>query len=77
LTHGYTENSRGIGVADMAYALRSGRKHRANGDLTYHVLEAMHAFHEASEKEKTVSLKSTVKRPEPLPVGLTEGKLDP
>lgn len=25
LTHGYTENSRGIGVADMAYALRTGR----------------------------------------------------
>ena len=25
LTHGYAENSRGIGVADMAYALRSGR----------------------------------------------------
>ena len=25
LTHGYAENSRGAGVADMAYALRSGR----------------------------------------------------
>src|SRR5690606_19919273 len=28
-THGYSENSRGLGVADMAYALRTGRPHRA------------------------------------------------
>ena len=27
LTHEYTENSRSVGVADMAYALRSGRAH--------------------------------------------------
>ena len=27
----YTANSRGLGVADMAHALRSGRSHRANG----------------------------------------------
>ena len=41
LTHGYHENSRGLGVADMAHALQSGRPHRANGDLAYHVLDAM------------------------------------
>jgi predicted dehydrogenase len=77
LTHGYTSNSRGIGVADMANALRSGRPHRANGDLTYHVLETMHAFHTASDKEKTVRIKSKVKRLEALPLGLLKGSLDP
>lgn len=77
LTHGYTSNSRGLGVADMANALRSGRPHRANGDLTYHVLEAMHAFHEASDSEKTVKMLSTVDRPAPLPLGLLKGSLDP
>jgi hypothetical protein len=41
----HTANSRCLGVADMAYALRSGRPFRANGQLTYHVLEAMHFFH--------------------------------
>ena len=40
-------NSRGIGVADMAYALRSGRPHRASGELAFHVLDIMHAVHEA------------------------------
>jgi predicted dehydrogenase len=77
LSHGYTYNSRGLGVADMANALRSKRPHRANGDLTYHVLEAMHAFHTASDTEKTVELKSTVERPAPLPLGLIKGHVDP
>ncbi len=77
LSHGYTFNSRGLGVADMANAIRSGRNHRANGDLTYHVLEAMHAFHSASDSEKTVPMRSTVEKPEPLPLGLKKGYLDP
>lgn len=67
LTHKYHENSRGLGVADMAYALRTGRTHRANGRLAYHVLDAMHAFHEASEQGRHVVLQSTVERPAPLP----------
>jgi len=77
LSHGYTFNSRGLGVADMANAIRSDRKHRANGNLTYHVLEAMHAFHTASDTEKTVSMISMVEKPEPLPLGLIKGYLDP
>src|SRR5262245_29555706 len=77
LTHGYAANSRGLGVADMAYALRSGRPHRASGDLTYHVLDIMHAFHEASELGRHVMLSSTCARPAALPLGLAEGQLDP
>jgi len=77
LTHGYAENSRGIGVADMAYALRSGREHRANGELAYHVLDIMHAVHDASREGKHVELSSTCQRPAPLPLGLMEGRLDP
>lgn len=76
LTHGYADNTRGIGVADMAYALRSGRKHRASGELAYHVLDLMQAFHEASSSGKHVEVSSTCQRPAPLPVGLEPGKLD-
>ena len=43
LTHS-DKVSRGIGVADMAYALRCGRPHRASSELAYHVLDVMHAF---------------------------------
>lgn len=76
LSHGYTFNSRGIGVADMANAIRSGRLHRANGNLTYHVLEAMHAFHTASDTDRTVKMESTIEKPAPLPLGLIKGYLD-
>ena len=76
LTHGYADQSRGIGVADMAYALRSGRKHRANGELAYHVLDAMHAFHNASDQGKHILLESDCERPKPLPMGIRPGQLD-
>jgi len=76
LTHGYAENSRGLGVADMAYALRSGRAHRANEQLTYHVLDLMHAFHDASDSGKHVMLESSCQRPAALPMGLREGLVD-
>jgi predicted dehydrogenase len=72
LTHGFTENSRGFGVADMAYALRNGRAHRCNGELTYHVLEIMHAILGASKDGKHYQLESTCERPAALPVGLSK-----
>ena len=75
-THGYLEQSRGIGVADMACALRSGRPHRASGALAYHVLDMMHAFHESSETGRHVDLASGCGRPAALPIGLEDGRLD-
>jgi predicted dehydrogenase len=72
----YAENSRGIGVADMAAAIKSERKHRANGEMAYHMLDVMHAFHDSSDKGRHVNLESTCDRPAPLPAGLAKGKLD-
>ncbi|WP_027092806.1 Gfo/Idh/MocA family protein [Cohnella thermotolerans] len=68
LTHGYTENSRGLGLADMACAIRSGAPHRASGELAYHVLEAMHGILKASEEGRHYELSSTCGKPEPLPM---------
>jgi predicted dehydrogenase len=76
LTHGYEQNSRGIGAADIAYAVRSGRKHRASGELGYHVLEAMWAFHDSSDQGAAYQMKSTVERPAMLPTNLPDGILD-
>lgn len=72
LTHEYTRNSRGIGAADMAYALRSGRAHRASGELAYHVLDTMQAILEASIEGEHMMITSTCSRPEPLPPGTLE-----
>ena len=69
LTHGYTENSRGIGLADMAQAIESGRPHRASGDLALHVLEAMEGIHTASESGRHYEMTTEIQRPEPLIAG--------
>ena len=76
LTHGFTENSRGIGVADMAYAILSGRPHRANGEMAYHVLDIMHGFHDASRLGSHIQMTSTCIRPAQLPIGLSPLLLD-
>ena len=71
IAHGYTENSRGLGVADMADAIRTGRTHRANGQLAYHVLDLMHTIHDASREGRHIEMTSGCERPEPLPEGWT------
>ena len=76
LSHTYSDNWRGIGVADMAYAIARGRPHRASGELAYHVLDLMHAFHDAAASGRHVKLRSTCQRPAMLPLGLSEGQLD-
>ncbi len=77
LSHPYSQNSRGIGAADMAYAILSGgaRPHRSSGALAYHTLEVMHAFEKSSNLKKHVSIESKPPQPEPLPLGLIEGRL--
>lgn len=76
LAYGYTENARGVGAADMAKAILTGRKHRANGELAYHVLEAMHGFHDASEQGRHYVMQSRCERPQKLPLGLLPYCLD-
>jgi predicted dehydrogenase len=76
LTHAHTGNDRCLGVADLAYALRTGRPHRANGRLAYHVLDAMHAVLEASSSGQHIELTSSCERPAALPAGLPEYQLE-
>jgi len=76
LAYGFSENSRGIGLADMAYALISGRPHRANGDMAYHVLDIMNGFLDASKYGKHYDVASTCQRPSLLPMGLPFNALD-
>jgi predicted dehydrogenase len=64
----YTKNSRGIGLADMAAALRGGvlQAHRASGELAFHVLEVMHAVEIASREGRHIEIESRCERPTPL-----------
>lgn len=62
----YAENSRGLGVRDMAQGIREGRPHRASGELAYHVLEIMENILVAAENKREMPIASRPARPEPL-----------
>lgn len=66
VTRPFATNSRGLGLAGMAEALRSGAPHRASGELAYHVLDLMFAIHEASDRGCHVEVESSCERPAPM-----------
>lgn len=72
LTHPYTHNARGIGIAEMALAMLDARSNRANGDLAAHVLEIMHGIYAASDAGTHVAIGSSPEKPRPLPAGMDE-----
>jgi len=76
LTFGYEENSRALGLADMAKAIQTGRKARAGVDLTYHVLEVMTGISKSAESGKHIDISTQPERPAPMATGLLPGVLD-
>jgi predicted dehydrogenase len=68
-------NYRSLGVADMAHAIRSGRPHRASGELALHVLEVMEAFGRSSESGRAVAVTTRPERPAPLSESLVRRRL--
>ncbi|MDP4171569.1 MAG: Gfo/Idh/MocA family oxidoreductase, partial [Bacillota bacterium] len=63
IAFGYTDNSRGIGVSDMAQAIIHGDNHRANEEVAFHVLDIMHSILEAADKGIHINLASTCAKP--------------
>lgn len=69
VTAGYADAGRGVGLADLARAVETGRPHRASGELAFHVLEIMESIIVAGRSHEVVTLASTAVRPEPVPLG--------
>ncbi len=65
---------RGIGLADMVSAVRTGRPPRAAGQLAGHVLEIMEAIPASSAQGAQVTITTRPDRPQPLPLGDLAGK---
>lgn len=65
-TGGFGDLGRGLGVAEMAVALREARAPLASGELMYHILDAMLAVHESSTAGRHIRLGSKVDRPRPF-----------
>ena len=66
-THGLNEDSRGIGLVEMADAIRDGRTPRCSGELAYHVLEAMYGILDSPKSGRFVDIESRPTVPEILP----------
>lgn len=62
-----SEVGRGLGVLDMARALRAGAPHRASGEVAQHVLETMTAIARSAEAGRPLTLDSTCPAPDTLP----------
>lgn len=69
MTHGYAENSRGLGAAEMAWSIVSGRNHRASKEMACHVFEMMHGIMRSAENGAAYMLQTTFETPKALPEG--------
>ncbi|OGS20728.1 MAG: oxidoreductase [Elusimicrobia bacterium RIFOXYA2_FULL_39_19] len=76
LTHAFVDNSRGVGVSDMANAIINKVPFRPDVKLTYHVLDLMQSFHESARTGKQVKLVSKCGQPAPMPVVTPENESD-
>jgi predicted dehydrogenase len=68
-THAYSENSRGIGPAELAWALRKDRKPRTSKEMAFHGLELLLGLYESCETKQFYKMTSTFERPAPIPRG--------
>lgn len=62
LCFAYRENSRGLGLADMAQAIQTGRKARANMEQLLHALEVMQGFETSQQSGQWIHMESTFDR---------------
>ncbi|HEY0257131.1 MAG TPA: Gfo/Idh/MocA family oxidoreductase [Candidatus Methylacidiphilales bacterium] len=74
LTHS-DQTGRGLGIADLADALKKRRQHRMNGELGLHILEMMEAFPVSARSGRKIEIKSGCRQPEPLTPGLPLGRI--
>ena len=58
VTKPFAENSRGIGLAELAQAKEAGRPNAASGELGLHVLEIMEAFGRSAREGQMIRLET-------------------
>jgi len=73
---GYKENSRGLGLADMAKAIATNRPHRADSQQLLHALEVMTSFNKSSDAKAFVQMQSPFQKTAPMVNRKLAGILD-
>jgi len=71
-----TGYGRSVGVADLAYAIRSGRPQRCSAEQGFIVLDVMQAFLDSSREGRPITPSIQYERPAPMPADLPFGTLD-
>ena len=71
-----TGYGRSVGLADLAYAIRTDRPHRCSLEQAFTVLDAMQGFRDSSETGRFHDVAGGYERPKPMPTGLPFGQLD-
>ena len=64
--HGFCDNSRGLGAADLGYALRNGRRPRVHNDIGLHAIELIHGMIVSGRSGQIYEMTSSFERPKPL-----------
>ena len=75
LEFGYAENSRCLGLDDLAKALETGRPGRTTSLQTFHVLEAMAGIMESAKTGAPYVMTSHFEREAPMDPSLPNGIL--
>ncbi len=66
LLHGFYDSSRGVGLADMCYAIRNNRRPRCHVDIGYHAIEIIHGIQESCKTGRIYEMTSRCSRPAPI-----------
>lgn len=74
-SHSFTAESRGLGLADLAEAIREDRQPRASGQLASHVLAALLGVLDSASTGQAVAISTACEKPPALPLGLKYGWL--
>jgi predicted dehydrogenase len=70
----HQDNSRGIGLVDMACAIRDGRRPRASGRMALHAVEVMESLLTSAGEDRFLTMTTTFELPAPLPVDWPAGE---
>jgi predicted dehydrogenase len=68
-THAFSANSRGIGPAELAWAIRKNRKPRTSKEMAFHGLELLLGLYKSCDTKKFYEMTSSFQRPDAIPRG--------
>ncbi len=68
-THGFLNQSRGLGAAEMAWSINLNRPHRAGMEMACHILEIAHGIFKSMDTNHIYYMTTAFDKPKALPEG--------